>query len=285
MGLSSKKTTTTSTNKPIYDKQIMGAANDLSSAYQGQKGAIQGVSSDLIDLSGDLLGRFREGDPAITAAKGYITDTLSGDPAQNPYLDQMIAQSNDSVRNQLQAKMGTRGLTGSSDYYGLIGKGLAQNETGLRYSDYDREMQRRAQAAGMAPGVVAGEYIPVAAGMQAGQQGAMLPVQAALANAAGTGGLLGRYQNGTQTTKQGSSFMDVLGMGLQAASLFSDARLKTDVRKVGKTDGGATVYTYRYGGEGPFHMGVVAQEIEASQPDALGPVVDGFKTVRYEEVR
>lgn len=280
-----KKTTTTSTNKPIYDKQIMGAANDLSSAYQGQKGAIQGVSSDLIDLSGDLLGRFREGDPAITAAKGYITDTLSGDPAQNPYLDQMIAQSNDSVRNQLQAKMGTRGLTGSSDYYGLIGKGLAQNETGLRYSDYDREMQRRAQAAGMAPGVVAGEYIPVAAGMQAGQQGAMLPVQAALANAAGTGGLLGQYQTGKQTTKSGGGFMDILGMGLQAASLFSDARLKHNVRRVGMTEGGLTIYDYQYHGDDTTYRGVMAQEVAKVQPWALGPMVDGYMTVNYGEVR
>ena len=272
-----------STTKPVYSRQIEGAAGQLNSAYAGAKPGIDKVSGNLMGLSEDLLSRFQQGDPAITAAKGYITDTLSGDPASNPYLDDIIAQSNDSVRNQMQAQMGTRGLTGSSDYYGLIGRELGKNETGLRYADYNNEQQRRAQAAGMAPGVVAGEYIPVAGAMEAGQQGALLPIQAAAANAAGTGGLLGQYTSTKQ--KQGSSLMDMVGMGIQAASLFSDARLKTDIRRVGRTDGGATVYTYRYGGQGPYHMGVMAQEVERTQPDALGPEVQGFKTVNYAEVR
>ncbi|WPZ05487.1 tail fiber domain-containing protein [Pelagerythrobacter marinus] len=235
----------------------------------------------MLGLHEDLLARFRDGDPTIDAAKGYLTDTLTGDPTQNPYLDDMIAQTNDSVRNQLQAKMGTRGLTGGSDYYGLIGRELAKNETGLRYTDYDKAMDRKTQAAGLAPGVTAAEYIPVAGAMEAGQAGAMLPLQGALANSAGVGGLLGQYQNVKGTQKQSGSFMDMLGMGLQAASMFSDRRLKTDVRRVGRTDAGTPIYTYRYGGEGPFHMGVMADEVNEN---ALGPVVDGFATVRYEEV-
>lgn len=279
--MGSKKTTSTQTNRPIYGREISGAAASQQAAYNQQAPKIRDVSDNLMGLSDDLLARFREGDPAIDAAKGYITDTLSGDPAQNPYLDDMVAQTNDSVRNAMQAKMGTRGLTGGSDYYGLIGRELAKNETGLRYTDYNNSMDRRAQAAGMAPGIVAGEYIPVAAGMQAGQQGAMLPLQAALANSAGVGGLLGPYQTQRGTQKTSGGFMDMLGMGLQAASLFSDRRLKTDIRRVGSTDAGTPIYTYRYGGEGPFHMGVMADEVSER---ALGPVVGGFATVRYEEV-
>lgn len=213
-----RKTTTTSSVKPIYAKSIEGAAADMNSAYQGQKGALGQVSGDLVNLSGDLLGRFREGDPTIGAAKSFLQGELSADAGSNPYLDDMVAMSNDNVRNQMQAQMGTRGLTGSSDYYGLISKGLAQNETGLRYNDYNNTKARQMQAAGMAPGVVAGEYIPLAAGMQAGQSGALLPIQAAAANAAATGGLLGQYVNGKQTTKQSGGFLDSL-MGLAGAGL------------------------------------------------------------------
>lgn len=285
MGLSSKKVKTESTTKPVYSAQIEGAARDLNSAYQGQKGAIGQVSNDMVDLSGDLLDRFRQGDPTIGAAKNYITDTLGSDPTNNPYLDDMVAMSNDNVRNTLQARMGTRGATGGSDYYGLIGRELGKNELGMRYSDYDQAMNRKAQAAGMAPGVVAGEYIPLAAGMQAGQAGALLPIQAAAANAAGTGGLLGQYTNSKGTQKQNTSFMDMLGMGIQAASLFSDARLKENVRRVGKTDGGLTVYTYNYRGDSTPHMGVMAQEVAKVQPHALGPTVSGYATVQYGEVR
>lgn len=207
-----KKTTTTQTNKPIYGAQIEGAAASQQAAYNQQAPKIRDVSDNLMGLSDDLLARFREGDPAIDAAKGYITDTLSGDPAENPHLDELTEIARNRTRNDLQAKMGTRGLTGGSDYYGVVGRGMYEADTGLRYDDYNRQMDRRAQAAGMAPGVVAGEYIPVAAGMQAGQQGALLPLQAALANSAGVGGLLGPYQTQKGTQKQsGGLFGGLLG--------------------------------------------------------------------------
>lgn len=285
MGLSSKKTTTTQTNKPIYSREVEGAARSQQQAYDAARPGIDRVSGNMLDLSDDLLGRFRNGDPTINAARRHIQRTLNGDPAENPYLDDMIDISNDNVRNTLQAKLGTRGQTGGSAYYDMIGRGLAQNETGLRFQDYNNVMDRRQQAAGMAPGVVAGDYIPVAGAMQAGQQGAMLPLQAALANSAGVGGLLGQYQNQRGTQTQNTGFMDILGMGLQGASLFSDSRLKTDVRRVGQTDEGATIYVYRYAGAGPYHMGVMAQEIRDTQPGALGPQVGGFMTVDYSEVR
>lgn len=278
--MGSKKTKTTQTNKPIYSGQIEGAAGGITSAYNAAQPAIGQFSGNASGVSNDLFAKFREGDPTIRAAQGYIQDTLSGDPTQNPYLDDMISISNDRVRNTLQSQMGTRGATGGSAYYDLIGRGLAQNETGMRYQDYDREMQRRAQAAGMAPGVSAAQYQPLEAAMSSGQAGAMLPLQAALAQGAGVGGLLGQYQNTKSVQKTSPGFMDILGTGLQAASLFSDRRLKTDIKRVGITDGGNAVYTYRYGGTGPYHMGVMADEV----PEARGPDIGGFATVQYERV-
>ncbi len=79
-----KKVTTEQSVKPIYSGQIEGAANDLTSTYNASKGGINQVSSDLMGLSSDLLGRFKDGDPAISAAKGWITDTLGSDPQNNP---------------------------------------------------------------------------------------------------------------------------------------------------------------------------------------------------------
>lgn len=212
MGLSGSKTTTTSTqtNKPIYGAQIEGAAKSQQAAYNRQLPAINQFSDNMMDLSGDLLGKYNAGgDRSVRAANRYVTQTLNSDPTNNPYLDDMIAISNDNVRNDLQAKMGTRGLTGGSAYYDMIGRGLAQNETGLRYNDYNNAMDRKQQAAGMASSVAAGKYLPLSAAMAAGQQGAMLPLQASLANSAGVGGLLGQYQtvNGTQTQKQSGGLL------------------------------------------------------------------------------
>lgn len=66
------------------------------------------------------------------------------------------------------------------------------------------------------------------------------------------------------------------------ASIFSDARLKTDITRIGQTEGGQPVYTYRYMGEGPYHMGVMAQESpsEAVHVDAA----TGYLKVDYSKV-
>lgn len=220
MGLSSKKIKTET--KPIYGAQIEGAANAQNAAYQRQMPRIEQTAERFSDLSGDLLGGFRN-DPTINASRGYIEDTLGSDPASNPRLEDMLAMARDNTRNDLQAKMGTRGQTGGSAYYDMIGRGIHQGEVGARYNDYNQGMQRKAQAAGMAPGVVAGDYIPIAAGMEAGQQGAMMPLQAALMNSAGVGGLLGQYTKGTQ--KQSGGFLgDLLMSGLGAAGSYFGAR-------------------------------------------------------------
>jgi hypothetical protein len=272
--MGSKKVKTTQTNKPIYAAEIGGAAKNVQDAYNQTQPAINTLSNNLGQVSSDLFAGMQGGNNAVLNANNFVNQQLTGDPQQNPYLQQQIDTTNESVRNQLQARMGRAGLAGGSDYNNLIARALAQNESGLRYADYDNAMNRRFQAAGLAP-----QGLQTAAGL--GQAGAMLPLQAGALNAASVGGLLGQYQNQQGTQKQtGVSIGELLGAGLQAASLFSDRRLKTDIRRVGKTDAGVPIYTYRYLGEGPYHMGVMADDV----PDALGPVIEGFKTVRYEAV-
>ncbi len=70
----------------------------------------------------------------------------------------------------------------------------------------------------------------------------------------------------------------LFGAGL---SLFSDARLKEDIRRIGTTDGGVPVYTYRYKGDPVTHMGVLAQEAPS---DAVSLHESGFLMVDYRKV-
>lgn len=72
----------------------------------------------------------------------------------------------------------------------------------------------------------------------------------------------------------------LFGTGLQAAAMMSDARLKTDVTRVGTTDGGTPVYTYRYVWGGPIQMGVMAQDV----PDAAMETDNGYLAVDYGKV-
>jgi hypothetical protein len=49
----------------------------------------------------------------------------------------------------------------------------------------------------------------------------------------------------------------------------SDRNSKTDIKKVGKLDNGLPVYTYRYKGTVNPQMGVMAQDVERQNPDAV----------------
>ena len=57
--------------------------------------------------------------------------------------------------------------------------------------------------------------------------------------------------------------------GLGSAAIMSDRRTKTDIEKVGKTDDGQPIYSYRYKSGGPIQMGLMAQEVEKKRPDAV----------------
>jgi hypothetical protein len=62
---------------------------------------------------------------------------------------------------------------------------------------------------------------------------------------------------------------------------FSDERLKEDVEKVGKVNG-QNIYKFRYKSGGPMQLGVLAQEVEKKQPDAVKTdPVSGYKMVDY----
>jgi hypothetical protein len=207
-----KKTKTEQVNRPVYGAQIERAGRDVDAAYNASTGLFDQFQDNATQASDELFRRFREGDPLIQAAQGYVTDALASDPASNPYLDDLVAQTNNSVRNDLQAQLGTRGLTGGSSYVDIIADALAQNELGLRYSDFNNQQARQERAAGMAPGLSAAELIPLDAALRTGSQGAMMPLQAALARSAGTGGLLGQYQTVNSETEQSGGLLgSILG--------------------------------------------------------------------------
>lgn len=77
---------------------------------------------------------------------------------------------------------------------------------------------------------------------------------------------------------------NALNFGLGVASLISDRRLKTNIVRVGEFPDGLGIYRYSYALGGDSRVGVMADEVEALRPWALGPVVDGYKTVNYGEL-
>lgn len=198
------KNKTKSTNKPVYGAQIEGAAGDITNAYRAAQPGLDAGAAKFGGILDSVVNRYNEGDPNITAARGYNADVLGGKylEAGNPHLEEMVARTNDNARNGVAASLGTRGLTGGSDFAGIIAKRLADNETGLRYEDYGAERDRMGQAVSQVPGLIAAEngiLDPAFQAYDAMQQ----PLRAAIGAGSGVGGLLGQYQN-VKTTQKGS---------------------------------------------------------------------------------
>ena len=93
-----------------------------------------------------------------------------------------------------------------------------------------------------------------------------------------TGLVNNQYQaQAQQAGAMNGGLFGLLGTGL---SLFSDERLKMNIRRVGQTDEGTPVYTYQYIWGGPVMMGVIAQDV----PDAAEMDPSGFLRVDYAKV-
>jgi hypothetical protein len=108
------------------------------------------------------------------------------------------------------------------------------------------------------------------------------PQQNPLANALGGG--LGAAALGAGMGL-GAPWIGGLGAAGGLAGLLSDMRAKKDIKRVGKTDGGTPIYSYKYkGGDGPTMMGVLAQEVAERQPEAVARRPDGLLSVLYERV-
>lgn len=83
----------------------------------------------------------------------------------------------------------------------------------------------------------------------------------------------------------GGSVLGAAGAAGGFGALFSDERLKKNISHVGQTNEGVNLYKYQYITGGPFHIGVMAQELAETQPNAVDRHDSGYLMVRYEEVR
>lgn len=103
--------------------------------------------------------------------------------------------------------------------------------------------------------------------------------------------IMGAYNN--QYAGQANSYNAAVGsdnantaamsqLAMAAAMFFSDARLKDDIRLIGKTPGGSNLYAYTIFGRP--ETGVLAQELLRTNPSAVSLHESGFYVVDYSKV-
>lgn len=69
--------------------------------------------------------------------------------------------------------------------------------------------------------------------------------------------------------------------GGPSVKIVSDARLKTDITRVGTSPNGLGLYEWRYVGQAETWRGVIAQEVLKTAPEAVKVEDNGFFSVDY----
>jgi hypothetical protein len=217
----SKKQKSTTTSQPWQPAQgnILGAINTVQDTVNGNQGNLNSIAGGITSQLPGLAQKAFGDSPLLNAGNSYATDVLGGKYLTgNPYMDQMIGQTDQSVRDQVNSMFGKSGMSMGSPYAAEMTKELANSENNLRYGDYSQERTNQQQVAQMIPSLFAGQFSGVSPYLQAAQTGGTLPY-AGLGALSPIIGLAGGSGTGTQT--QPSNLLNsILGA---AASLGSAA--------------------------------------------------------------
>jgi len=238
-----------------------------------------------VNLAENRSGMSPGAEQGIRGSQSLVNDTLAGRYLNgNPYLDGQLEQTRENVSNDVLSRYSGAGRYGSAYGMGELTRQLANAENNMRFQNYAMERGYQNDAIGQAQQLMGGS-------------------QSLLNNAAelpwiGVGALNGNVRNasggyGTTTTTQKQGIGGLLAQAAGTAlSTYagSDARLKTNIEKVGQEPDGLGIYEWDYlpieGQIAAFmpegrQRGVMADEVAELRPWALGPVIDGYATVNY----
>jgi len=258
----------------------------LNTGYGLATNAINQGSGDLTNYFGQALQPYtqnysqaQQGTQALGNALG-----LNGGPAgaqaaasayaSNPAFQFQLQQGSQNVlRNAAQT--GTTASGATLNALQQQGQGLA-NQT---YQQYIQNLQPYLGQSNAAASGIANVNTGLGQGLNQNQN--------SLANlgwqyGTGTGNAQANAQlaQGTANNNIWNAIGSGAGLGLQALGMFSDERLKEEIEPVGKLYDGTSVYRYNYIGDPTPRIGVMAQEIEKTRPEAVFEV-GGFKAVDY----
>ena len=163
------------------------------------------------------------------------------------------------------------------------GLGAAQQNAALGAGLYGMGSQTAQQLAALGVG-----------SQSAGLQGAQAQLAAGQAQQqteqAGKQALYNQFLQQQSYPFQVAQFLANIAMGTGALSgsttqtnqMLSDKRLKENIKPVGKTFDGQTIYSYNFKGEPQTEIGLIAQEVQKHHPEAVG-LAGGYRTVNYDK--
>lgn len=191
-----------------------------------------------------------------TGANNYLSSLLTGTGdvgAANSGLQGYYANAGYApAMRQLSQSITGQGAAAGILNSGSTAKALQSRGTELNQSFFNNYLQQLAGLSGL--------------GLQAG---------GLVANT-------GQKSTGNSTGGGPSTFGSIASTIGGIASIFSDRRLKRDIELVRREPDGLGIYAFRYIMSKARALGVIAQEVAALRPWALGPMRAGYMTVRYD---
>jgi hypothetical protein len=186
---------------------------------------------------------------------------------QSPLFQAQVRQGEEAMLQQASATGGLRG--------GNIQAALAQFRPGMLQSQIDLQYERL------------GGLTSLGQRSAAAQAGAGMGLAESLS---GLYGDIGASRAGRAMAEQRAQgqfqggLINLAGQALPAiGKMFSDIRLKENIKKIGTRPDGLGVYEFDYIWGGDRNIGLMAQEVNEVYPHAVG-VVDGYLTVNYSQV-
>lgn len=260
-----------------YEVPRFSVTTTLSPQQQAIKEQQDAASLNLAELGNNLsgtlgeqlTGNFQLGNEAV---ESRLFDLGRG------RLDPMFAQRDEDLRTRL-ANQGIKAGTAAYDremallgqqendaYNQLLLSGRGQATQELLTEDNQRINQISALLGG---GQVSMPNFMTGAGVGA------IPTT-------DNGSIIGNYDN--QRMNQWQQNQAATGSMIGAlGGLFSlsDERVKTDKEKIGETDDGLGIYSYRMKGSPKTQIGLMAQEVKRKKPGAVRKRPDGLMEVNY----
>jgi len=208
-----------------------------------------------------------------TGATNFLSQLLGVSPSGVAGTAQQIGQGANAIADAGGAQQGYQNYLQNAGYapamrqlsQGVVGQGAASGL--LRSGATDKALQSRGAD-------LNSQYFNNYLQQLSGLSGLGLQAGGLVANT-------GQKSTGTSTGGGPSTVGSIASTVGGLASIFSDRRLKTAIRKVGEFADGLGIYTFRYHGHKQRVRGVMADEIAKLRPWALGPTVAGFMTVNY----
>jgi hypothetical protein len=242
----------------------------------------------------------------------------------NPFQQDVINSTMARMRQeQEQAQSGALGTAVSSgafggDRAGIAAANLAQQQgmatgatlAGLNAQNYQQALQTAQQQQGLGLGAEQANLARLLSGGQQlaglgqmaqglGLQGAEAQINAGTlgqqTEQAGLSALYNQFQQEQAYPFQVAQFLANIAASTgalsgstttttQPTSFWSDRRLKHDIKRIGKTDDGLPIYSFKYKGDDSeqTHVGFMADEVEKVNPDAVNTEPSGYKSVDYD---